>query len=380
MSSALQSPSPVEGAHTLATLVHDCTRAGVGRHVLLLRLDTLAPAQLRSEQRQEARDALEGLTRADRAIVHDLPSGAMAVSWKGEADSALDEAMTGLCRVLDGGRRGPLDTVIRLFELPQDAGPLLQITGGGSAITDPIRPVLDGAEPQPIGAANFDELEQLLGSADIARFVRRAPVCRSDGEAVLLAWEKRFLLAAEIAETLTPGCDITADAWLFRRLTRVLDRRMLALLAAPRELDGAGPFSLDLNVSSILGPGFLRFDAVLPARLRGHIVLNVSLSDIVADPSAYAFARTFARGRQYRLLLREVTAALLPLIALPSLELDYTELVWSLALPGQFPSGMPAAAWVLAGADTPDALAWAAQHGIALGHGKALSPTGPMIP
>ncbi len=373
-------PASSNSPHTLATLVHDCTRSGVGRHVLLLRLDALAPAQFRPEQRIEARDAVEGLTRADRALLHDLPSGAVAVSWKGEAELALDEAMTGLLRVFEGTRTPPLDTLIRQFELPQDASMVLQITDAAPLPPLELRPSLLPQSLQALGSTSLDELEQLLGAADIARFVRRTPVCRRDGEVWLLAWEKRFLSVPEITETLTPGCDITADAWLFRRLTRVLDRRMLALLAAPRELDGAGPFSLDLNVASILGPAFLRFDAVLPAALRGQIVLNLSLSDIVSDPSAYAFARSFAQGRGYRIMLREVTDRLLPLISLPTLELDHTELVWSPALAALLGPTNPARpGYVLAAAHSTAALAWAAQQGISLAHGKGLSPTGPII-
>ena len=51
-----------------------------------------------------------------------------------------------------------------------------------------------------------------------------------------------------------------ADPWLFRRLTRTFDRRMLALLASPEELRLAGPLGIDLNVASVLSPAFLRFD------------------------------------------------------------------------------------------------------------------------
>ena len=57
-------------------------------------------------------------------------------------------------------------------------------------------------------------------------------------------------------------CDVQKDPWLFRRLTRTLDRRMLSLLASPGRIDVAyGPFALDLNVASLLSPEFLRFDA-----------------------------------------------------------------------------------------------------------------------
>ncbi len=373
--------NPEISPHTLATLVHDCARSGVGRRVLLVRLDSLPSSPVRANQRRLARDAIEGLTRADRALLHELPNGALAVSWKGEAPAALDEAMAALIAVFDTGRRtGPLSNIIALYDLPREGRALLHVTGGFDV---PAAPTVKQA-PEPLEAlrsTGLDQLEKLLGAADIARFVRRKPVCRRSASGWDLAWEKRSLSMAEIAETLAPAHDITADAWLFRRLTRVLDRRMLALLAAPRELDGVRPFSLDLNIGSILGPGFLRFDAGLPARLRGHIVLDIALSDIVADPDAFSFARNFAHGRGYKLLLREITSALVPLLALPRLDLDFVELVWSPDLPSTV-SALPASArpsWVLGNADDAAALSWAAGQSVGLVHGKDIAPTGPMV-
>lgn len=373
-------PDPSE-LTSLASLVHDCARSGVGRQVLLVRLDTLPPTLARSQQRRLARTALEGLTRVDRALLHDLPNGAVAVSWKGGAGAALDEAMAALLHAFETGRRAaPLSQLISVFDLPQDGALLLSATGlpgesdgpRVSAIREPL---------ETLRSAGLDGLERLLTSANLARFMRRRTICRQSEHGWDLAWEKRYLSMPEIAETLAPAHDITADAWLFRRLTRVLDRRMLALLGAPRELDGVPPFSLDLNVASILAPAFLRFDAALPVRLRNRVVLEVTLSDIIADPAAFSFARDFAHGRGYGVLLRGVTAGVLPLLGLGSLELDYVELVWSADLPpvfaGQAVGGdgrLPE--WVLGDADTPAALAWAAEQKMSLVHGKDVAPTG----
>lgn len=182
---------------------------------------------------------------------------------------------------------------------------------------------------------------------------------------------------AELAATLAPGHSIEADAWLFRRLTRILDLRMLALLAAPRELRGALPFSLNLNVGSVLSPEFLRFDAALPSVLRGRIVLDLQPADLLADPAAFAFARGFARARGYRLLLRGLTATLLPLLNLPRMELDFAQLRWSPDLAKVAPAVLQAgpAQWVLGQADHPAAVRWGQDHGITLFQGRAVALT-----
>jgi hypothetical protein len=185
------------------------------------------------------------------------------------------------------------------------------------------------------------------------------------------------LSISELTATLAPGRSAQADAWLFRRLTRVLDRRMLALLSAPQELRGAGPFSLNLNIGSLLSPEFLRFDAAVPSALQGRIVLDLLPADVLADPAAFIFARGFARARGYRLQLRSVTAALLPLLRLHRMELDFVQLRWSPALAGVDPALLQAgtAQWVLGQADEPAALQWGLDQGISLFQGRAVMMT-----
>ena len=257
-----------------------------------------------------------------------------------------------------------------LFDLPEHAD-LLQ-----AAIADTrarAAPAASQASPPPLEPAGLAALEASLAQADVTRFVRRHPVWRFGKRETSLAWEKRTLSAGELAAALTPGRDIQADPWLFRRLTRTLDRRMLSLLGHPEELAGAGPFSLDLNIGSLLSPEFLRFDTALPGALRHRVVIELMPADVMADPAAFMFARGFARVRGYRLMLRGVTPALASVLALPALELDYVQCTWSGDLgAGNLPPGCPPEATVLAGANDPAAIAWGREHGIRLFQGDAM--------
>jgi hypothetical protein len=136
----------------------------------------------------------------------------------------------------------------------------------------------------------------------------------------------------------------------------------------------AGPFALDLNLSGILSPEFLRFDNSLPSRLRGQTVLNLHPADVMGDVSTFRFASAFARARGHRIMLRMVTPPLLPLLNLAALELDFAELRWSPTLQGFDPAGLSAGTtrWVLARADETDALRWGRAAGIGLFQGTAV--------
>jgi len=375
------------GAHSLdglQSLVRDCTTAGVARRVLLLRTDRLPPGLARPQQLRLARMALDPLMAAERARMHELPSDRLAVTWRGDAPVLLQRSLSALERLLDEGfstGATALQDVIQLFELPRDGEALLAAAGSNDVTGPEWR--RQGADTSavpllPLDAAALSTLELQLATADMARFARRKPICRVSGSQVHLAWEKCYLSTSELTATLAPGRNAHADAWLFRRLTRVLDRRMLALLSAARELRGAGPFSINLNIASVLSPEFLRFDAALPSPLHGRVVLDMQPADMLTDPAAFIFARDFARARGYRVQLHGVTAALLPLLCLPRMELDFIELQWSANLAAVDLALLQAgtAQWVLGRADEPAALQWGGDQGISLFQGRAVIMNG----
>jgi hypothetical protein len=333
---------------------------------------------------QLVRAALDPLTLADRARLHELPGGRLAVSWRGDAASLLRQTLDGIEALLADA---PLDSpgipeLIGMFALPAEGAALLREARAGVVPERrDVAPLTKAAAPDPallpLDAAALELAEQLLAAADVTRFARRRPVCRLGRSGMQHAWDDRFLSVPELIDAVAP--DRTAhggDPWLFRRLTRVLDRRMLALLGHPDELRGAGPFSLTLNVGSLLSPEFLRFDAALTPGLRGRVVIDVLPPDILADPAAFAFARNFARARSYRIGLGPVSAALLPFLTLSALELDFVRLRWSAKL-AKFGRELPdpgAARWILTDADHPAALDWGREAGIGLFQGQAVSP------
>jgi hypothetical protein len=343
-----------EAARQLQALVHETVSSGAARQALLLRLSTLPRALAQPHHLRLAVEALEPLAAADRARLFLLPNHDAAIVWRGPAAAALAECQDRLSSLLAGAPPGyGADVIARHLALPDQADTLLDAVAASLLPPPPPAPALPRA---PLDLAALATLEAALARADLSRFARRRPVCTLF-PTMRPAWEMRLFSLPELAETLAPDRDLKAAPWLFRRLTRTLDHRMMALLAAPRELDGAGPFGLALNVASLLSPAFLRFDAALPARLRGEVVIALRPDDLLADPPAFLFARGFAQARGYRLLLTAATAGAFPPEATG---IDLLQVTWHPGL-----AHLPAGRIVLAGADTTAALDWARAHGVA---------------
>ncbi len=393
------------GLAALTTLVRDCSVSGVARQVLLLRTDLLdthpgsgpgarpaARPGARSGHLARLRDALEPLAAAERGRLHELGHDRLAVSWRGDAPDRLRRTLEAIEAVLGGNPLdGPaLPELARLFALPRDGAALLALATDppGRIGSDPAAPdaplpyVPPPPRPRPpLDPASLGLMETRLAAANVARFARRRIVCRLGNDRFTPAWETRYLNVAELMSELAPDRNAFADPWLFRRLTRMFDRRMLALLTTKAELHEAGPFSLDLNVGGVLSPEFIRFDATLPAALRGQAVLALHPADIMADLPTFTFARAYARARGYRILMRALGPTLIPLLDLAALELDFVELRWTPALTALDPGALRAgtARWLLSRADGPDAVHWGRSVGIGLFQGDAVRP-GPLPP
>jgi hypothetical protein len=369
-----------QDAHRLAAVARDCEVAGIARRCLLLRLSSL-PADLRKPHHLRlTRDALDPLLSADRAQRFILPNDDIAVVWRGTAEALLAasrQAVTRMFADADAGMPSP-EALWCQLDLPADAEMLRQLVAD-SLSDGPAREVRQG---DPLDAAALAALEATLAQADVARFARRRLICSAaDDGRFRLDWEARYLAGDDICADLAEGRSAHAEPWLYRRLARTLDRRLLALLAANQELRAAGPFGLDLGVASVLGADFLRFDAALPVSLRGRITLAFEPTDILADLSAFQFARDFARARGYRLLLRLPDCALLPVLPVARLGLDLVEIVWSraaVALPTDL-LDQESGRMILAGADVAEAVAWGRAHWIGLFEGRAVAPGQPLV-
>jgi len=330
---------PLADHAELGLLIEECRRSGVSRNALLLSA-RLMPAHLaRPHHLRLAYEALDPLAGADRARSFDLPDGSRVLTWRGDAGPLLDHVLATLGHLLDG--EPAIDALAQVYALPDDAAQLLAAVRG-SAPRRLVAPRKSTKIYEKLDPSSLQNLEQALSQVNVSRFARHRRVWRVAHDGRLeAAWDKRFLSVADLTEVLLPNRDPTADPWLFRRLTRTLDRRLLSLLGSPDELRAAGPFSLDLNVGTLLAPEFLRFDAAVPPHLRGKLTIDLLAADILADPAAFIFARGFARARRYRVMIRDVSPALIAALDFKALDPDLVELEYSPATSTQPTARVP---------------------------------------
>ena len=368
-------PGSAEDARRLSVLVKECGTSGISRRVLLLRLSQLPDGRNRPHHLQLAADALLPLTGAARAQLFHLPNHDHVVVWRGDTPALAASLDTLRHLFSDDPSFGPDPMALAsVLALPEDADLLQHIAA--DSLRSRLPPPLPRLGGLPLDPPTLLALERAIAQADMSRFARRESICRAGPDGFRLMWERRYLSDGELFDTILPDRAPRADLWLFRRLTRTLDRRMLSLLCAAEETRGVPPFSIDLNVASLLAPEFLRFDANLPLALRGQIVINLRAEDILTDLSSFCFARDFATARGYRLLLHDAGLSQLALLPPDRLGIDLAQLRFTPALTSELlPAAIDPSIIILGNADA-SALAWGRAQGISLFQGRIARPPG----
>ncbi|MBF0375030.1 MAG: EAL domain-containing protein [Alphaproteobacteria bacterium] len=175
--------------------------------------------------------------------------------------------------------------------------------------------------------ASFNRFAGLFEEADISLLLRRQPVCDMSDGGPLPVYHELYVSIGDLQTRLLPGLKLMGDAYLFQHVTRLLDRRALALLAGRPELLPMAAFGLNLNVSTVLSEDFAAFDQAIGERRQG-VVLEFARMDALADIGACLVARDRARAMGYIVALDGLSHLITPYIRLQDLDFDILKVNW----------------------------------------------------
>jgi len=205
-----------------------------------------------------------------------------------------------------------------------------------------LRQLTGGEDCFPIKPEVLSRIERVIATTDVSNIVRRQTVCTLiENEAPMPLFEELFVSIQDLQEVIAPEVDLGGNTWLFRYLTQALDHRVMMMLVRDG-VTGALPFSLNLNVETVLSADFARFEAAVASQLRGRLVIEMNKLDVFSDMGAFLFARDYLHDRGFRLCLDGVTHRTLPYYNRSSLGFDLIKLYWTPdALDVMRPSAVP---------------------------------------
>jgi hypothetical protein len=177
------------------------------------------------------------------------------------------------------------------------------------------------------------QAERELNSADLTPLIRRQAICASlPGAGTKRVFDELYIHIAHLRDMLGAEADFASNRWLFKYLTGVLDLRMLSLITQYMPTYLVSPISVNLNVETILSQAFTNFDEAVKTMPKVSVVVEVQVSDVFIDISAFIAARTHLQRLGYRLCLDGLTNYSLPQLDRERLGFDLAKLQWNAEL------------------------------------------------
>jgi hypothetical protein len=323
-------------------------RHRAGRTACELHLSLLRPYHQQAHHLRIVRKTLEPLARRYDAGIYEMHNKNVIVATKGAATGDIEPYIAQVRALfaedpLFNGAQGAADAFCTWFDVERDYNALL---ARARQLSDQRKSLQDGApkpEQDAPGQASFagaairpthlEQIERAIEHADLASILRRQDVCAVvPGMRPTPMFHELYFSMYYLSQTLLPGHNVTSDDFLFRHLTRVLDRRMLALMMQRELFAMLKTAALNLNVRTVLSAEFMEFDKVTNIKDRGSLAIELPALDIMNDPNEYLFARDFLKERGYKIVIDCVKHLNLPLIDREWLGFDFVKITWTASL------------------------------------------------
>jgi len=248
------------------------------RGVVRLHLSRLEPDNRREDDLLSAETSFDELTRTRSAWLYRLRNTDLMVIFESSETAAIEKSVVKLLKLWGNDelmkrfksdpRKNRLSS---WFDMNTDYDKLLafaerQAAARGTKKKKTLQELITEKETMrqkserghPLIPSELARVETALAQVDLSSHTRRQPVCAFvDGETPETVFTEVFVSIGDLRKTLMPNTDMTANPWLFQRLTQTLDKRVLAQMSRrdDRSLLQEG-FSINLNVATIMSEDF----------------------------------------------------------------------------------------------------------------------------
>lgn len=237
----------------------------------------------------------------------------------------------------------------------------------------------------PITLEEMARLERSIPSFDLSPFLFNQPIVdisATGGPDEQFEFFELYISIRALQERLCPNFDVAANRWLFNYFTVNLDQSVLRALGHGLSFMRSRRVSLNINLSSVMSAGFVKFDERLPIDYRGNIVLEINKSDVVENHTLFMEVVEFAADKKYQIAIDGLTPFWAASFDFERLNCDYAKIFWTsdmLDMDEEFRdnfidhiNSQRSCRFVMSRCDTISSLLFAKECGIRLVQGRAV--------
>jgi len=180
----------------------------------------------------------------------------------------------------------------------------------------------------PMGPIQLDQLERNLVNMEIDRMIAAQTAYVIVGEAKPQPiFVEYYVSVVDIKENLLPNYDMYADKWLFQRLTRAFDAKLMQILPGKDQIGGQ-VISININVETVLTPEFDKFIAQFKQKNNQPLILEMGLFDVISDIEKYYAAREKLTQLGCRISLDAIDIQALTVLDRELMAVDFLKIHW----------------------------------------------------
>lgn len=180
----------------------------------------------------------------------------------------------------------------------------------------------------PMGPTQLDQLERTLVNIEMDRLLASQTAYVVAGEAPPQPiFVEHFVSVKEVSNTLLPNYDMHSDKWLFQRLTRSFDKKLLQALPHKAVISDQ-VVSLNINVDTVFTPEFDKFMSAFKTINPQPLILEMRLFDVLSDMRHYITAREKLTRLGCRISLDAIDIESLTVLDRELLSVDFLKIYW----------------------------------------------------
>lgn len=237
----------------------------------------------------------------------------------------------------------------------------------------------------PITLEEMAKLERQMQMFDLSPFLFNqaiANITPGIPQEEEMAYFELYISIKLLQERLCPNYDITANKWLFNYFTGNLDQSVLRALNHGLSFMRGRRIGININLSTVISTGFVKFDERLPIDFRGQVVLEISKGDLIENLPLFNEVVDFAQDRKYQIAVDGLNPFWVTNFDLEYLNANYAKIFWSNDMLEMDPTfekyffdriaEQDRCQFILARCDTISSLVYAKNAGIRMVQGRAV--------
>lgn len=180
-----------------------------------------------------------------------------------------------------------------------------------------------------MGPTQLDMLERNLLTMDMFSMIKQQNICVvMNNVPPEIVYTKKYFSLDEINKSVLPDYKIEGDKWLFQRLTKTFDSKMMKTLVEYKSFPDHY-LSINMNIASILTKEFDTFITQQKKLSDMPIILEISLFDIMSDLSEYYSAQAKLKSLDCKICICRMDIQALYVLDREIINVDFLKIRWN---------------------------------------------------